>query len=96
MAEEKKDSRELLKEAIGWEENYVDLERSHVRRINWIDKITVLILLILFDIFHKNFKDLHTFLSKLVPLDFDLPDYNKFRKMYQTVCDKRLAYKKVV
>jgi len=69
--------KEILQTNLGWRDEWKNnLEK--VERVRDIKLVTVKVMLILFSTFSSSIKDLFSFLEKIVPIGFSLPDVKKF------------------
>ena len=76
---------------IGWEKGW-DSDFSLVRRVSDLSKITIRVVLYLSTIF--SIADLNTFLSKLTPSDYVLPEYTRVRRQLAYVKAAKKKFQK--
>ncbi|XP_065657042.1 uncharacterized protein LOC136082278 [Hydra vulgaris] len=86
--------REILKQHIGWKNGWEDrCNFPFVKRIIRTDKISNNVISILMTVF-KIRGDLFSFMSFLLPIDFDMPSNDEFDKMCLKLTRQKKKYKK--
>jgi hypothetical protein len=88
--------REILKQHIGWKNGWEDrCNFPFVKRLIRTDKISNNVISILMTVF-KIRGDLFSFMSFLLPIDFDMPSNDEFDKMCLKLTRQKKKFKKNV